>query len=78
MTAGDSYDETKRSGPELAALRQAQLNQTRNNSSAHVNQEFRTPLILRALMCGILGSAVQLRRSGKPLPPPVHAGAGLD
>ena len=33
-----------------------------NNSSAHVNQEFRRPLILRALRCGILGPAVQLKR----------------
>ena len=45
-----------------------------NNSSAHVNQEFRTPLILRALRCGILGPAVQPRRSGKLLSPPCTPG----
>jgi len=39
-----------------------------NNSSAHVNQEFRTPLILRALRCGILGPAVQLAKWAKPHP----------
>ena len=33
-----------------------------NNSSAHVNQEFRTPLILRVLRCGILGLAMQLMK----------------
>ncbi len=33
-----------------------------NNSSAHVNQEFRTPLILRVLRCGILSLAVQLMK----------------
>jgi hypothetical protein len=39
-----------------------------NNSSAHVNHGFRTPLILRALRCGILGPAVQLAKWAKPHP----------
>ena len=37
-------------------------------NNAHVNQEFRRPLILRALRCGILGPAVQLAKWAKPHP----------